>query len=402
MSLRTPRSHHPLSIEELDSSDDSSEASALVNEIARLQKSIQESKKEKRQWDLKIEGLEHDLACADKAREIGNNAALGVMKRLAVIFGEALKEEDLIPKVRQLQERAKTARDEVESLKSQLASLRISTPLHTKSSSKRMQDIRDEIQSAKNEELRLADQVDKLDTEIDQKKLDLQRMEAELEALNHKFNIAVGGSNWTVTEIRERIAKNSDDYLLQHCARASEAMGIPFDARGQLSGFIDDLRERIMDLKAGVAPSSESADRFDVFSKQVEAAMAEYEEVAREVRNLEKERKELQTKLDMRSPVIVEDYRVFAEEARKQQELRTRKLKKTLQKALECVGYDWEVPESHGEICAMYRRLVKAIDSEMQKMRAEEYPPADLTALEAKVAAIRRQNRLLRKHIKNC
>ena len=406
MSLTTPRSakksHHPLSLEELDSSDDSSDASALVNEITRLQKSIQQSKKEKRQWDLKIEGLEHDLVCAEKAREIGNNAALGVMKRLAVLFGEAMKEEDLVPKVRQLQERARIAKDEVETLKAQLASLRTSTPILAKSNGKRMQDIRDEIQSAKSEEMRLNGQLDKLDNEIETKKLELDRAQNEIEVLNRRFNSAVGGSNWTVTEIRERIAKNSDDYLLQHCARAAQAMGIPFDSRGQLSGFLDEVRERIMALKAGVAPSSDSADTFEVFSRQVDAAMAELDDVSREVKSLESERKDLQMKVDTRPAVIVEDYEAFAEEAKRQHESRTRKLKRALVKALALVGYEWQVPDDHSGICAMYRRLVKAINSEMMRLKVEKHQPADLTALESKVAVVRRQNRQLRKEMRKC
>ena len=66
---RTPRKgHHSLSLDELDSSDDSSQENVLVHEIVKLQKSVQQSQREKRQLDLKIEGLEHDIVCAEKAR----------------------------------------------------------------------------------------------------------------------------------------------------------------------------------------------------------------------------------------------------------------------------------------------------------------------------------------------
>ena len=395
---RTPRrGHHSLSLDELDSSDDSSQENVLVHEIVKLQKSVQQSQREKRQLDLKIEGLEHDIVCAEKARAIGNNAALNVMKRLGVLFGEALKEEDLVPKIQQLQERARNARQEVESLKAQLASLKVSTPRAQKDNQKLIQAVRDEIEEAKAEEQRLINRMSDIDEEIEDKQTELKRVQGEIESLNNRFKSAVGSSAWSVSEVKERIDRNSDEFLLDLCARVAHAVGIPFDPRGQLSGFLDDLKDRIVDLRSSVTPSRDNDERFEALSRQVEEAMTEFRDIARDVKHMEKEKRELRTRVETVS--APEDYQSLVNDEKQKQDQRTKKLRKALQKALSEVGYNWEIPKTHSEVCEMYRRLIKSIDSEITQLSTMDYMKPDLTVLESKVDAVRRQNSQLRRQM---
>lgn len=399
MSRTARKTHHSLSIDELDSSDDSAEEKVLVNEIVKLQKSVQQSQREKKQLDLKIEGLEHDIVCAEKARAIGNNAALSIMKRLGVLFGEALKEEDLAPRIQQLQERARNARQEVESLKSELASLKVSTPRAHKDNQKLMQNIREEIEGAKAEEQRLIARMGDIDEEIEDKQQELKRAQNELETINGRFTRAVSSNTFNVGEIRDRIAKNSDEFLLDQCARVAQTLGIPFDSRGQLSDFINDLKDRIVDLRSYVTPTREGEERFASLSRQVEEAMNEYKDISREVKIMEKEKKQLKSKMETLAPAATEELQsLFGEEKHKHDE-RTKKLRSTLKKALAEAGYNWEVPKSHAEICAMYRQLLKTIDEEITRLNTTEYPKPDLTVLESKVEAVRRQNSQLRRQI---
>ena len=396
---RTPRKgHHSLSLDELDSSDDSSQENVLVHEIVKLQKSVQQSQREKRQLDLKIEGLEHDIVCAEKARAIGNNAALNVMKRLGILFGEALKEEDLVPKIQQLQERARNAKQEVESLKAQLASLKVSTPRAQKDNQKLMQAVRDEIEEAKAEEQRLINRMSDIDEEIEDKQIELKRVQGEIESLNNRFKSAVGSTAWSVSEVKERIDRNSDEFLLDLCARVAHTVGIPFDPRGQLSGFLDDLKERIIDLRNSVTPSRDNDERFEALSRQVEEAMTEFKDIARDVKHMEKEKKELRTRVETTTRAPNEDDGFVCDEKQKHDQ-RTKKLRKALQRALSEVGYNWEIPKTHSEVCEMYRRLIKSIDSEITQLSTMDYTKPDLTVLESKVDAVRRQNSQLRRQM---
>lgn len=403
-SFATPgkKSHHPLSIEDLDDSDDNSEAGVLVDEISKLQKTVQQTKKEKRQLDLRIEGLEHDLMCAEKARQIGNNAAMNVAKRLAALFGEALKEEDLVPKVQQLQERVLKARQEVESLQTHLANLKMATPMAKKDHKKRLESINEEIAGAKMEEQKLINQISKIDKDIKERQDDLKQVQSEISALKARFNTAVGGDNWSVAEIREKIAKNSDEYLLDQCALAAQSMGIEFDPRSQISGFIDDLRQRIIDLRNEVTPTRSSEERFDAMAQSVQTAMAELKDVTSEVKKLERERNSLQMQLDTRPPVIVENYQPLLDEEKRVQEKRTAKLRQGLENALQMVGYDWEVPKSNHKVCAMYVKLIKDLQAETTALDNADDPAPDLSVLQSKVDSVRRQNRQLRKRIKYC
>lgn len=397
---RTPKKGHlSLTLDELDSSDDSSEENVLVHEIVKLQKSVQQSKREKKQLDLKIDGLEHDLVCAEKARAIGNNAALNVMKRLGALFGEALKEEDLVPKIQQLQERARNARQEVESLKSQLASLKVSTPRAQKDNQKLMQTVREEIEAAKAEEQRLINSMSEIDEEIEDKQLELKRAQNEIESLSARFKAAIGSNNVNVSEVKARIAQNSDEFLLDLCARVAQTLGIPFDPRGQLAGFLDDLKERIVDMRSSITPSRENDERFKALSQQVEDAMSELKDVSRDVKHMEREKRELKARVETVCPPVTEDYQSVVDQETQKQEHRTKKLRKALQKALAEVGYNWEIPKAHSEVCAMYRRLIKTINTEITNLTSADYAKPDLTVLTSKVDAVRRQNSELRRQM---
>ena len=83
LSISTPRTDKKkrtkLTLEELnDELDSDSNDQLIINEINTIQTDIQNAKRQKRQIDLKIEGLQHDLKCAEKAKELGNVAAANI------------------------------------------------------------------------------------------------------------------------------------------------------------------------------------------------------------------------------------------------------------------------------------------------------------------------------------
>ena len=406
MSISTPRTdekqHTALSLKELndDSGSDSGEQ-VMIQEISNLQSDIQNAKRQKRQIDLKIESLQHDLKCAEKARELGNGAAASIAKRLASIFGEALKEEDLIGKIQQLQQRSREARQEVESLNVQLANLRVSTPQKQRSSQRKMDAIREEIQKAKIEEQTLTQQIHEVDNEIDQKQEELNNLNMEIDDIVAQFNEAVGTKNLTVPEIRDKIYHNSDQFILSQCERVSKLLKLPFDPRMRVSEFIDDLRERISNLRKKVTPSDETDEKFEQLTRDVDMSLAELKEINSQIRKLEKEKKELKVQISTEVPAIVEDSSPVIGEQIEQQNRRTKKLRNSLKEALSIAGYDWILPKSQRDLCDLYITLLRTMQHDIASLEHEEDPTPDLTILRSKVHSVRKQNREIRHRIHN-
>lgn len=404
-SISTPRTdqrkHTQLSFQDLNNSSDSdSRDQILVDEIQTLKSDVQQAKKRKRQLDLKIEGLQHDLQCAQRAKEIGNVAAASVAKQIAAIFGEALKEEDLIIKVQELQERAKNAHQEVERLKIQLGSLQITTPQKQKSTIQNIDQINENMQTSLEEERKLDQQIIQVDNQIELKQNDLRKLKLEVEDLTLKFNGAIGSQNLRVSEIRDQIIKNSDEYILEQCSKAAQSLKIPFDPRMRLSGFIDDLRQRIISLRRMITPSHESDAEFQKLSQRVEASLAELRSLNSQIHILERQKNDLKFQLTTNPIQIVEDPSPFFEQHKQEQDKRTKKLRKSLKAALESVGYDWIVPKSQKDVCELYIKLIRSMQNELAELNQDVDPEPDLTVLQSKVKAVRRQNREIRHRIK--
>ncbi|KAK8870174.1 hypothetical protein M9Y10_008051 [Tritrichomonas musculus] len=405
LSISTPRTDKKkraqFTLEELNEvSDSDSNDQILINEIETIQADVQNAKRQKRQIDLKIEGLQHDLKCAEKAKELGNVAAANIAKKLAAIFGEALKEEDLIVKVQQLQERARVAHQEVETLTAQLASLRISTPQKQRSSQRKIDVVNDDIQKAKAEEQRLDQQIMEVDNEIEMKQNDLRNLNQEVEELMFKFNEAVGSESLSISEIREKIIKNSDDFILEQCARTAQALKIPFDPRMRLSGFIDDIRKRIVDLRKKVTPSRETESHFQQLSNTVESSLAELKSLNLQIKELEKKKNDLKFQFSTQPVQIIEDPSPIIDQHKEAQALRTKKLRKSLKSALQIAGYDWIVPKSQKDVCELYIKLIRTMQNEIASLNREEEEVPDLTVLQSKVQSVRKQNREIRHRIK--
>lgn len=405
LSISTPRTDKKkrtqLTLEELNEELDSdSNEQLIVNEIATIQTDIQNAKRTKRQIDLKIEGLQHDLKCAEKAKELGNIAAANIAKKLAAIFGEALKEEDLIIKVQQLQERARVAHQEVETLTAELASLRISTPQKQRSSKRKIDVVNEDIQKAKAEEQRLDQQIMQVDNEIETKQNDLRNLNQEVEDLMFKFNEAVGSQSLSISEIRDKIIKNSDDFILEQCAKTAQALKIPFDPRMRLSGFIDDLRNRIIDLRRKVIPSKETEFQFQQLSNSVDSSLAELRSLNLQIKELEKKKNDLKFQFSTQPVQIVEDPTQIIEQHKEKQAKRTKKLRKSLKSALQIAGYDWIVPKSQKDVCELYIKLIRSMQTEIATLNREEDQVPDLTVLQSKVQSVRKQNREIRHRIK--
>lgn len=405
LSISTPRTDKKkrtqLTLEELNEELDSdSNEQLIVNEIATIQTDIQNAKRTKRQIDLKIEGLQHDLKCAEKAKELGNIAAANIAKKLAAIFGEALKEEDLIIKVQQLQERARVAHQEVETLTAELASLRISTPQKQRSSKRKIDVVNEDIQKAKAEEQRLDQQIMQIDNEIETKQNDLRNLNQEVEDLMFKFNEAVGSQSLSISEIRDKIIKNSDDFILEQCAKTAQALKIPFDPRMRLSGFIDDLRNRIIDLRRKVIPSKETEFQFQQLSNSVDSSLAELRSLNLQIKELEKKKNDLKFQFSTQPVQIVEDPTQIIEQHKEKQAKRTKKLRKSLKSALQIAGYDWIVPKSQKDVCELYIKLIRSMQTEIATLNREEDQVPDLTVLQSKVQSVRKQNREIRHRIK--
>lgn len=405
LSISTPRTDKKkrtqLTLEELNEELDSdSNEQLIVNEIATIQTDIQNAKRTKRQIDLKIEGLQHDLKCAEKAKELGNIAAANIAKKLAAIFGEALKEEDLIIKVQQLQERARVAHQEVETLTAELASLRISTPQKQRSSKRKIDVVNEDIQKAKAEEQRLDQQIMQVDNEIETKQNDLRNLNQEVEDLMFKFNEAVGSQSLSISEIRDKIIKNSDDFILEQCAKTAQALKIPFDPRMRLSGFIDDLRNRIIDLRRKVIPSKETEFQFQQLSNSVDSSLAELRSLNLQIKELEKKKNDLKYQFSTQPVQIVEDPTQIIEQHKEKQAKRTKKLRKSLKSALQIAGYDWIVPKSQKDVCELYIKLIRSMQTEIATLNREEDQVPDLTVLQSKVQSVRKQNREIRHRIK--
>ncbi|OHT10429.1 hypothetical protein TRFO_20313 [Tritrichomonas foetus] len=405
LSISTPRTdkkqHTPLSLDELnDISDSDSNEQMLITEISTIQTDIQNAKRQKRTIDLKIEGLQHDLKCAEKARELGNGAAANIAAKLAAIFGEALKEEDLVIKVQQLQERAKNARQEVETLTAQLANLKISTPQKLRSSKRKVDQVNDEIQKAKLEEQKVDQQIIQVDNEIEMQQNQLRALNQEIDELVYKFNEAVGTQNLSVSEIRNKITKNSDEFVLDQCSRIAQALKLPFDKRMKASEFLDDLRDQITQLRRKVTPSNETEETFMQLSNQVETSLAELKSLNSQIKVLEKQKNELKVKATTEPIPIVEDPTPIIEQHMEMQAKRTRKLRKSLEDALKITGYDWIIPKSQRDVCSTYVKLIRSMQNEIAALNREEEPVPDLTVLQSKVQAVRKQNREIRHRIK--
>lgn len=405
LSISTPRTDKKkrtqLTLEELnDELDSDSNEQLIVNEIAIIQTDIQNAKRQKRQIDLKIEGLQHDLKCAEKAKELGNVAAANIAKKLASIFGEALKEEDLIVKVQQLQERARVAHQEVETLTAELASLRISTPQKQRSSKRKIDVVNEDIQKAKAEEQRLDQQIMQVDNEIELRQNELKNLNQEVEDLMFKFNEAVGSQSLSISEIRDKIIKNSDDFILEQCAKTAQALKIPFDPRMRLSGFIDDLRNRIIDLRRRVTPSRETESQFQQLSNSVESSLAELKSLNLQIKELEKKKNDLKFQCSTQPVQIVEDPTPIIEQHKEKQAKRTKKLRKSLKSALQIAGYDWIVPKSQKDICELYIKLIRTMQTEIATLNREEEQVPDLTVLQSKVQSVRKQNKEIRHRIR--
>lgn len=408
ISFSTPQSASKkranLSIEDLDDSSSGSSDDAILTDIKNLQKDVQENTLEKKRLEIKIEGLEHDLTCATKASEIGRNKSINIARRLAALFGEALKEEDLITKVQQLQDRANSARKEVEKLTNELNSLKAASPQQKRANKLLSSSIYDDIEKAKQEDQRICNEIDKVDSAIDKRKSEVQALRDEIEVLQQQFNQAVGGANYTITEIKDRIYKNSEDYVLEQCAQCAKSLGIPFDPRMRVSGFVEELSQRIETLRKKVTPSNESESKFDQLSNEVEEALYELKQVSQQVKTLEEQRDTIKQQSIMESPPIVVDYQPLIEKEKADHDIRTKKLRKTLKQAIETIGYDWVVPKSHKDICAIYIRFIKSLQDELSTLseKSAQYPQEepDLTVLQSKVQTVKKQNRAIRHKIK--
>jgi hypothetical protein len=396
VSPRLTKQRNPLSLEDLDHSAESSDDAAQVTQIRMLEQQVKLAQREKRQLEITIEGLEHDLLCAQKARELGNHAALGVAKRLAALFGEALKDEDLVQRIQQLQERARAAREAVESLKNEAVSLRISTPIQGRDTQRRVDSANDEIAILIANEKNFEREIHELQRECESRERLLLSDRTSASELQRKLALVLGGSNWNEAEVRDKIVRHSEEFLLDQCERIARTVGIQFDPRMDSSIVLGQLKKQFVDLRQRLSPSLESETKFTTTAKQSEDAISQIVALHREMKELTKQCTALRNEVAIQEPPRLEDFTLYFKQEKHQMHRRLHVLRGAMSKVLIATDSKCEVPTSQSEVCASYNRLVSSIREEIQKLQNEDPSAVDVGGLQLKAEAVRRQNRLVR------
>jgi chromosome segregation ATPase len=220
--LSTPGSvgSHALLLDE--SEDDTSDDDGIVQEIAKLQQSVQGARREKHQLEIRM------ISSAPKSSRTWRR--FGVAKRLTTLLVEALRDEDLVAKVQQLQKRARKAKELVESLKA----LQITIPIQERDTRRRVDSASDEIQQLKPEEERAV-------TDLEKQIAELQIARQQFSDLETQINSAIC-PNWNPSDIQDRIFRNSEAYISDQCACVSDSFLIHFDTAMQTLGFLRKVR----------------------------------------------------------------------------------------------------------------------------------------------------------------
>jgi ribosomal protein L29 len=385
-------SRNLLSLAFLDNSD---ENRSLVSELGTLERAVNDARKIKRRLEIKIEGLEHDLMCAEKARELGSQAALGIARRLAALFGEALRDEDIVARIQQLQERAQRGAEEVAELRSELFSLRASQSVGDRDLKEKVNELRDEMTNAHEEEERLSREISRVESEIYAKESAIQAERASLAALKQGLNFAIRDDRWNVSDITGRLSKNTEQYLLEQFGRIAESVGVNFDPRMQAAEFVEDVSDNFQRL--AFAPHN---DTFPETAADSKAAIDVLNALNGEISTLAREQQGLREELALIPPAQAMDLQSALDAETREQKRRAAPLQTALLRAVDQYGCQTDVPANPLDVCAAYTRLLSAVQSEAIALQSERPPRVDMGAVLARIGAVRRQNRRVRSHLK--
>jgi chromosome segregation ATPase len=385
-----------LSSDRPSAGDGNHDSEDISGELVRLERSVNETRRAKRRLEVKIEGLEHDFLCAQKARELGSRAALGVARRLAALFGEALKDEDVISRVQQLQERAREAKETTAVLKSELFQVQASASLRERDTMERTNAIRDEMAASNAEEQELCREIGDLRSEVKAKESSINASKEQLSDVKRRLEIVIGDSEWNPSEVRERIHQNSETYVLEQCGRIAESVGIEFDRRMQVCGFVEELQNRFADLQHRIGPFQEKELRFAQTTEESEAAIVRLNAVNQELEDLKAQRRAFRDRLSTRFPIELDDLQPIMNQETQEQHERTQQIRDAVVKGVSEMGYKWEVPETRERLCTVYLALLAAVGEEMRAVTNERPHEIDLAPILSQIDAVRQLNRRIR------
>ncbi|KAH0792225.1 hypothetical protein GPJ56_003751 [Histomonas meleagridis] len=390
-----------LSIDELvsSSSDEEHTNQQLIKEIEDLQKSLRESKKLKNQLDIQIEGLEYNIKCAENARSIGSRSNLNITRRLQMIFGQSLKEDDLVAKIADLQKQSIEAREEAETLESRLSTLKTQFSTQQTEYKQKIRQMKEGLKQLQVKNEAASKQIAMIDEESERSQKELSQLDQEISTLTSQLQNAIGNNlNMSIPEIKEMIWQHSDDRIREQCIRIFQSLNLPFDSRLNALDMLDELKSRYTQMHDQICERNIVNKEINDFEQEINNVQGELKASKAQIIQLKKKKEAIEAELNEPIPNFEVDNKEI-EKAKEEQNERINMLREAMEDAIKTLGYNVVVPHTLKDICYCYCNLINSIQKEIIKRMKTKNEEPDLQYLKYKVDMVRKQNRELKKKI---
>lgn len=356
-----------LTLSELMESGEWSEREEIeeIEELGRMRGEVQKREKERRMIEVEVQGLENELECAKRARELSEAAACKITKRLIELLGQFETEEDLVSKVAEVVDRAKSAKEEVELLEYQIEEQSYEAAKYTESARKVVEQTKEEIGGKEREVESLIDEIKEVISETRGKKEEVEREAEFVRRYEKGIGEATEGYE-RVEEVILRLKDTSLESMVRECELTGEAYEVSFG--GDVGDFLREFKEKIEEASRGKG-RREISD----IGRAAEGSKKASRELSREIVELERRYGCLSRRwekseegLDEESESSIKSARGKVDGERRARGERMERLSGCLQGAYGIVGIREEAPVELEEICSAYKALYRRMRAEVE------------------------------------